>query len=504
MSNDLETDLRDLLAAKSEEVRAFPVAPPSVLRRARRGEVRTVAVAAIVGLTVIIGSVTAVQALFDHGGRNPLGGDSSVVLPTDGPNPGQTSLLLASGENSGEPWTLRVTNDPGPGLGLDFEYESLGGGGGGLAPMGGERIFQGYGGSSSPYYPNDDPTQAALPKEITGEVVADAARVELQLERGPTLQATLYPLPDDLVGPAKVFLLFVPGDTLLEAGNLVAFDSSGNEIGTEYFDLSPVSLFPKVLEESSPEAVAVMKDLQLAGAVAARYFDIHSSFSGFDPTTASAISSEVRYNTSSTAVPGEVSLRVSGPQRLVLASATSTGEIYSACFSNGPGGPVHGRNDTSDPFACSNGWLETSGPPVPSSTQTIASGSDPVGGLWTLSVVGSTQETDLEFLMSTMGIYKPLEALGGQDIGDIASGAFSGAEQSLPSPVYGLASDRVATLELRTKDGSVFEGALYPAHDVFGAQQAFLILVPVGEGASGTLIAFDASGNELQREPVQN
>jgi hypothetical protein len=49
MSNDLETDLRDLLAAKSKEVRAFPVAPPNVLRRARRGEVRTVAAAAIVG-----------------------------------------------------------------------------------------------------------------------------------------------------------------------------------------------------------------------------------------------------------------------------------------------------------------------------------------------------------------------------------------------------------------------------------------------------------------------
>jgi hypothetical protein len=442
-------------------------------------------------------------ALFDHGTK-PLGENGSVVLPTDGPNPGQTSLLLASGENAGEPWTLRVTNDQASGVGLDFEYESLGGGGSGLAPMGGQRIFQGYGGSSSPYYPNHDPTQTPLPTEVTGEVVADAARVELQLERGPTLQSTIYPLPDDLVGPAKVFLLFVPGGTLLEAGNLIAYDASGEEIGREYFDLSPVSLYPKVLEESSPDAVSVMKDLQLAGAVAEWYFNIHSSFSGLDPTTASEISSEVQYNTSSVAIPGEVSLRVSGPQRLVLASATSDGQIYSACFTRGPGVDAYGRNDTSDPFACTNGWLNPSASPVPSSTQTIASGSDPVGGLWTLSVLGGSQETDLEFLMGTMGIYKPLVALGGQDIGDIASGGAYGAGQSLPGPVYGLASGRVATLELRTKAGSVFEGTLYPAHGVFGAEQAFLILVPVGESVSGTLIGYDASGNELQREPVQN
>lgn len=507
MSNDLESRLRDLLTAKSEEVRTFPVAPPKVVRRARRGEVRTVATAGIVGLFIIIGSVVAAQALFDNGGKQTVGGDgSAVVLPTDGPNPGQTSLLLASGENGGEPWTLRVTNDTGSGLGLDFEYERLGGGGAGLAPMGGGRILQGYGGSTSPYYPNHDPTQAPLPKEFVGEVIADAARVELQLERGPTLRATLYPLPEDLVGPAKAFLLFVPGDTLLEAGNLVAYDPSGNEIGREYFDLSPVSLYPKVLEESEPDAVSVMKDLQLAGAVAGRYFDTHSSFSGLDPTTASAISPDVRYNTSSTATPGEVSLRVSGPQRLVLASATSTGQIYSACFSSGPGGPIYGRNDTSDPFACTNGWLNPSASPVPSSTETIASGSDPVGGLWNLSVVSSPQETDLEFLMGTMGIYKPLVALGGQDLGDIAAGGSPqpGTAQSLPNPVYGLASDRVARVELRTKDGRVFEGSLYPAHGVFDAEQAFLLLVPVDEAVSGTLIAYDASGSELQRKPVAN
>jgi hypothetical protein len=125
-----------------------------------------------------------------------------------------------------------------------------------------------------------------LPIGISGQVAVQAERVELRLERGPVVEAALYRLPNELIGPTKVFLLFVPGDTLVLAGDLVAYDDAGAELGREYFDLSPVSLFPKVLEESPPEAVAVMKDLQLAGAVVGRYFNTHGSYSGLDADSA--------------------------------------------------------------------------------------------------------------------------------------------------------------------------------------------------------------------------
>jgi hypothetical protein len=48
-----------------------------------------------------------------------------------------------------------------------------------------------------------------------------------------------------------------------------------NELGSQYLDFSPVALFPKVLDASSPEAIDAMKALQLAGAVAARFFYEH-------------------------------------------------------------------------------------------------------------------------------------------------------------------------------------------------------------------------------------
>jgi hypothetical protein len=116
-------------------------------------------------------------------------------------------------------------------------------------------------------------------------------------------------------------------------------------------------LFPKVIEQSPPDAIEAMKALQLAGAVAERYFYEHDSWARFDPAAASAISGAVTYNTSSTAIVGEVSLRVAAENSLVLATKTPSGDVYSACFEEGPGFAMEGRNDTSDPSGCSNGWL---------------------------------------------------------------------------------------------------------------------------------------------------
>ena len=306
MSKDLDHELRETLAERQADLHPSPVAPEGLLRRARRRVVRNVVLGLLTVTVVVVGSAGAIKGLIE-GNPDPVpgGGGDRTALPTEGPTPGETSLLLASGEQDGEPWALRVTSSPQSGYGLSWGYENLGAGGGGISPMRQGRIFQGYGGSSSPDYPNHDPTRPPLPIGISGQVAVEADRVELRLEHGPVVDAAVYGLPDELIGPAKVFLLFVPGDTLLLAGDLVAYDGSGGELGREYFDLSPVSLFPKVLEESPPEAIAVMKDLQLAGAVVGRYFNTHGSYSGLNPDSASAISSDVVFNESAAAIPGE-------------------------------------------------------------------------------------------------------------------------------------------------------------------------------------------------------
>lgn len=517
MSPDLDRQLRQTLRERQGQLGPSPIAPDRLLRRARRRAVRTVVLGVVSAAAIVAGSVGGIQALLDSAADRPLGGDGSrELLPTEGPAPGERSLLLASGEHDGERWALRVTDGPGDGFGLSFEYERLSGGGGGISPMPERRIFQGYGGSSSPEYPDNDHTRAPLPNGISGQVAVQAERVELQLERGPLVEATLYRLPDELIGPAKVFLLFVPGDTLLLAGDLVAYDGSGAELGRVYFDLSPVSLFPKVLEESPPEAVAVMKDLQLAGAVVGRYFDRHGSYSGLDPASASAISSEVLFNTSPVAIPGEVSIRVSGPRSLVLASATADGAIYSVCMDS-PGGSVYGRNDTSDPRGCTNGWLDPSAEPPPTGGgDPIATGSDPNGNLWSLTLLdvsgpGAETPFELELLIGPIGASLPLEPLGDADVGSVAAVPPSATPMDappvadLPTSVWGIASDRVARVELRVDDGTTFDGELYavPPGSI-DADQALLILVPVEGPMTGTVVAFDSRGKELQRRPVES
>jgi hypothetical protein len=515
MNTDLDHRLRETLTERRARLRPSPVAPDGLLRRARRRAVRTVILGVVSAAAIVAGSVGGIHALLDRSPDRTLGGNGDrPVLPTDGPVPGETSLLLASGEHDGERWTLRVTNGPGSGLGLSWGYEALGAGGGGISPMPQGRIFQGYGGSSSPDYPDHDPTRPPLPIGISGQVAVQADRVELRLERGSVAEAALYQLPDELIGPAKVFLLFVPGDTLLLAGDLVAYDDSGGELGRVYFDLSPVSLFPKVLEESPPQAVAVMKDLQLAGAVVARYFNTHGSYSGLNPDSASAISSEVMFNASPVAIPGEVSIRVSGPQSLVLASATADGAIYSACM-DGAGGSVYGRNDTSDPQGCTNGWLKPSAKPPPTGGQDrIATGSDPNGNLWSLTLLrtqGADTPYELELLIGPIGASLPLEPLGDADLGSVGAVPPSATPvdappvADLPTSVWGIASDRVAQVELRLDDGRTFHGELYaiPPGSI-DAEQAFLFLVPVEGPMTGTVVAFDSRGEELQRRPVES
>lgn len=264
---------------------------------------------------------------------------------------------IATGEVGGQAWTITLGGDP-DARDLSFGWDQMGGGGGGISAPRADGFGGGISGGSNETHPSGDTGAEPLPYERTGVVTAEAERVEYQLEDGTTIEAELYPLPAETFdAPAKVFLLFVPTDVLVEAGYLVAYDAAGEQVGRTYMDFSPVWLTSKIIEEATPEQLDVLHDLQIAGGVMQRYFNEHdSSLAGLDPATAAAISDAVTYNTSAVAVPGEVSLRISGPSDMVLASATADGQVYSACFVEGSLS-MYGRNDTSDPNACSNdGW----------------------------------------------------------------------------------------------------------------------------------------------------
>jgi hypothetical protein len=268
----------------------------------------------------------------------PVGGDQTI----------------ATGTEAGKPWTLSLTHDN-TGWGLSFMWDREGVGGGGGVDLG-DKVF-GSTMSGGPSW-NIHSGWSTGPKEVAGVVTSKANRVELQLVDGGSIPASVYPLPDTAFGGgASAFVLFISYDVLVQAGDLVAYDENGQVLGRQYADYTPVALFPKVVEQSPPDAVDAMKALRLAGTVAQRYFFEHDSWAGFDPAAASAISDAVTYNTSSTAVVGEVSLRVADKNSMVLATKTPSGDVYTACFDQDPSFAMEGRNDTSNPSACSNGWL---------------------------------------------------------------------------------------------------------------------------------------------------
>ena len=121
MSTDLDRQLRETLRERQERLHPSPTPPAGLLRRARRRAVRTVVLGVVSAAVIVAGSVGGIQLLIDRESDRTLGGEGDqIVLPTAGPVPGETSLLLASGEHDGERWTLRVTNGPGYGLGLSW------------------------------------------------------------------------------------------------------------------------------------------------------------------------------------------------------------------------------------------------------------------------------------------------------------------------------------------------------------------------------------------------
>jgi hypothetical protein len=292
----------------------------------------------------------------------PGAGDRSTVVGYDGNGdpignpvyPVGGDQTIATGTEAGKPWTLSLTHDN-IGWGLSFMWEGEGGGGGGGSDLG-DKVF-GSTMSGGPSWSIHSGWSTG-PREVAGVVTSKANRVELQLVDGGSIRASVYPLPDAAFGGgASAFVLFIAYDVLVQAGDLVAYDENEQVLGRQYADYTPVALFPKAVEQSPPDAVDAMKALRLAGAVAQRYFFRHDSWARFEPAAASAISDAVTYNTSSTAVVGEVSLRVADKNSMVLATKTPSGDVYTACFDQDPSFAMEGRNDTSDPSACSNGWL---------------------------------------------------------------------------------------------------------------------------------------------------
>ncbi len=128
----------------------------------------------------------------------------------------------------------------------------------------------------------------------------------------------------------------------------------------------------------------------------------------------------------------------------------------------------------------------------------IASGTDPVGGAWTLSITHETMGDGLAFSWLGGGGGGGGCCLEGDHLDGKAlqlDGFGSGG--GTPSVITAFASTRVATV-VATLSGRTFDGQLFPfPSKYFGPAQMVVVIVPQDVILEADLVAYDANGNEL-------
>jgi hypothetical protein len=265
-------------------------------------------------------------------------------------------VTIATGTDpEGGPWELYLdVTSEGTGLGFGFEQ---GGGGGGccLTPLEGDLRLDGFG------------SGGGEPSDITALASDAVARVVFEASSGATFEGGLYPVPDESLGIAQVALVIVPSGVEV-AGDLIALDADGNELGREAVgDLGePVG--------PTPEIDAVWSMLRQARDAVASWASEHdSSFKVFTLASLADSAQQIAWNVSGQGkpVPGEVSVRGVAPAggsestgwsgwKVVLVSITPDLE-HTYCIAvnideNGGGNYRYGTQDAASYEECRGGW----------------------------------------------------------------------------------------------------------------------------------------------------
>ncbi|MEA2557549.1 MAG: hypothetical protein QOG88_1087, partial [Actinomycetota bacterium] len=112
--------------------------------------------------------------------------------------------------------------------------------------------------------------------------------------------------------PYNAFFLVTDATT---PGQIVATDKSGEETAIA------------VPTESDLDIKGAESTLRNALVAALTFYPDHQSFVGFSPAEATGIEPSLTYNTSSTVIPGEVSIRDVNKETIVLVTATPNGDV---------------------------------------------------------------------------------------------------------------------------------------------------------------------------------
>jgi hypothetical protein len=498
--NDLERDLRELFETRARNAAAPSTPAPGVLERARRRQFGTAFAAILGSLAILSGSIVGVRALVTseeqrQGVVAPAlstapDGFRPVVLPyLSIAYPEDWFLVALEPVPSGDR-VLQLTNFDAGAARVDCEQ-------GASLPAGGVLLEVQLGAGQEPL-PRWPASLGVVPGD-GGPCGADGVRGASWTAGGTAFSATALLAPDaaqdevDLMERAFESLAF-PEDApqteqLLGTSNLV-LDSADSPVG-------PVALY--AFEDGSERASVWIGIAGPAGS--------HLSGAGQVSRDPPLFDENVTMNLDSWGgvVWGDVSNNVVRAELRTVEGATFPATLIELPDSLLGGHAVWGIVDrhTSDRVTTLlydaqgnvlNDFFPT-GPRV-----TIATGTDPEGGPWELSLESTNEGTGLSFSFTNSGggggcCLRPLRSDFQLD------GWSSGSNE--PNTITALASDVVTRVAFEALDGTTVEGSLYPVPDAsLEIPQVALVIVPSDVLLEGDVVGYDASGRELGREFV--
>ena len=242
-------------------------------------------------------------------------------------------------------WTVSVVPTT-SGADLRVEDASGAGGGGSITPVG-DNVFSGWQGGGDPFH-------------IAGVVSSDVARVDVILDDGTVTSATVFPIPDRYVGPAQVFLAFVPKEHVSANGDvraeLVAYDTNDTELARE-------TTMPREPAGPTPAIDAAWTLLRTARDELRPYGSNQPFYEALVGAMNDANANGIDYvgGDPSRVQPqlGKVVVRVKDDHHLVIVSSAETGEVYCIGIEiseSGGGNYRYGGSNAPTYDDCSGGW----------------------------------------------------------------------------------------------------------------------------------------------------
>lgn len=185
------------------------------------------------------------------------------------------------------------------------------------------------------------PTNVAL--AVFGVASDRVVSIQVRMPSAGTFEAPILPIPSSLGTSFGVFDVQMPP---VAGGTVVGLDVDGNVVAEEPLGQSE-SPAPSASPTLSPASEA-QSALRNALAAALTYYTDGATFVGLDPKTAESIEPSLIFNTSSTAVEGEISIRDVTKSTILLVTQSSDGADWCIADDLSPGVTV--GNITYDRF----------------------------------------------------------------------------------------------------------------------------------------------------------